>query len=198
LKTTLMMTLIAIACVLFASSASAQSDRGAITGTVSDGSVALIPGVKVTLSNANTGTEFETATTGTATMPPALPNGVYTLAVEHAGFTSYQQTNIRVQVAFTIAEMAAVFGLPMADYVIAIGKHKSLETRKIPNNDHHKEPSRSKMRCQSPVTILPSWEVGTPFHLCEFASRPNGFDDRSHHRRNRLGSSGGPSCCDRS
>ena len=36
-------------------------------------------------------------------MPPALPNGVYTLAVEHAGFTSYQQTTIRVQVAFTIA-----------------------------------------------------------------------------------------------
>ena len=73
MKTTLMMTLLAIACVLFASSAFAQSDRGAITGTVSDGSVALIPGVKVTLSNANTSTEFETSTTGTrnyAACPP--------------------------------------------------------------------------------------------------------------------------------
>ena len=92
-------TLIAIACLILASSAFAQ-DRGAITGTVSDGSGALIPGVKIALTNSETGTKFETVTTGTGNyMAPALPSGVYTLNVEHAGFTSYQQSNIRVQVA---------------------------------------------------------------------------------------------------
>jgi len=94
-------TLIAIACVFLASSAFAQ-DRGAVTGTVADGSGALIPSVKITLTNSETGAKTETVTTGTGNyMAPALPSGVYTMSVEHPGFSSYQQTNIRVQVAVT-------------------------------------------------------------------------------------------------
>ena len=43
----------------------AQSDRGVITGTVSDSTGALIPGVKIVLTNSNTGTNTDTVTTGT-------------------------------------------------------------------------------------------------------------------------------------
>ncbi|MDQ2900825.1 MAG: carboxypeptidase-like regulatory domain-containing protein, partial [Acidobacteriota bacterium] len=43
----------------------AQSDRGSITGTVSDTTGALIPGAQITLTNVNTGSRSDTVTTGT-------------------------------------------------------------------------------------------------------------------------------------
>jgi hypothetical protein len=80
----------------------AQSDRGAITGTVADGSGALIPGAAITLTNAETGYRSETVstTTGNYTLA-ALPVGVYKLTVEHPGFSKSEQNNITVQVAVT-------------------------------------------------------------------------------------------------
>jgi Carboxypeptidase regulatory-like domain len=88
---------LAIACPLFA-----QSDRGAITGTIGDPTGALIPNAKITLLNAATG--FKTATISTATgnyTLSGLPVGKYSLLVESAGFSRYEQTNIEVQVAVT-------------------------------------------------------------------------------------------------
>jgi hypothetical protein len=88
---------LAIACPLFA-----QSDRGAITGTIGDPTGALIPNAKITLLNASTG--FKTATISTATgnyTLSGLPVGKYSLLVESAGFSRYEQTNIEVQVAVT-------------------------------------------------------------------------------------------------
>jgi len=80
----------------------AQSDRGVITGTVSDSTGALIPGVHVVLTNANTGAKTDTVTTGTGNYTLLeLPVGTYTLAIEQAGFSKYEQTNIQVQVAVT-------------------------------------------------------------------------------------------------
>ncbi|MCX6613635.1 MAG: carboxypeptidase-like regulatory domain-containing protein [Acidobacteria bacterium] len=43
----------------------AQSDRGVVTGTVTDSTGALIPGVRIVLTNANTGANTDTVTTGT-------------------------------------------------------------------------------------------------------------------------------------
>jgi hypothetical protein len=80
----------------------AQSDRGTITGTVSDASGALIPGAKVTLTNTQTGTRAETVTTGTGNYTvPGLSVGTYTLSVEQSGFSKYDQIGIEVQVAVT-------------------------------------------------------------------------------------------------
>ncbi len=80
----------------------AQSNRGAITGTVSDAAGALIPGVRVIATNSETGAQSDTVTTGTGNYSILqLAVGTYTLAVEHPGFTKYEQTNIQVQVAVT-------------------------------------------------------------------------------------------------
>jgi len=80
----------------------AQSNRGAITGTVGDSTGALIPGVKVVLTNADTGAKSDTVTTGTGNYTLLeLPVGTYALAVEQAGFSKYERTNIQVQVAVT-------------------------------------------------------------------------------------------------
>ena len=78
----------------------AQSDRGVITGTVSDSTGALIPGVRIVLTNANTGAQTDTVTTGTGNYTLlSLPAGTYALKVAHAGFSQYEQTKIQVQVA---------------------------------------------------------------------------------------------------
>jgi hypothetical protein len=80
----------------------AQSNRGAITGTVADTAGALVPGVQVVLTNSETGAKSDTVSTGTGNYSLLqLPVGTYTLVVEKAGFSKYEQTNIQVQVAVT-------------------------------------------------------------------------------------------------
>ena len=91
-----------LAVFLLSWSLAAQSNRGAITGTVSDSAGALVPGVQVVLTNSETGAKSDTVTTGTGNYSLLqLPVGTYTLAVEKAGFSKYEQTNIQVQVAVT-------------------------------------------------------------------------------------------------
>jgi hypothetical protein len=89
--------LLVVCCALFA-----QSDRGTITGTVSDQAGALIPGAKVVANNAATGVQFSTETTQTGNYTiPSVPSGTYDINVEVQGFRKYQQTGVTVQVAQT-------------------------------------------------------------------------------------------------
>ena len=91
-----------LAVFLLSWSLFSQSNRGAITGTVSDTAGALIPGVQVVLTNTETGAKSDTVTTGTGNYSLLqLPVGTYTLAVEQPGFSKYERTNIQVQVAVT-------------------------------------------------------------------------------------------------
>lgn len=98
-----MLRLIHVALAILSISALfAQSDRGVITGTVSDSTGALIPGVRVVITNVNTGANYDTVTTGTGNYTLlSLPAGKYTMKVAHGGFSPYEQTNIQVQVAVT-------------------------------------------------------------------------------------------------
>ena len=87
---------------LFTVALVAQSDRGTITGTVSDPASAVVPGAKVTVKNTETGTVAETVTTPTGNYTLAsLPAGAYELVVEAPGFKKSTQTGIQVQVAQT-------------------------------------------------------------------------------------------------
>ena len=80
----------------------AQSDRGTITGTMTDPADAMIPAAAVLLKNAETGAQYETVTTATGNYTLSqLPAGVYELTVTAPGFAKYVQQGIRVQVAQT-------------------------------------------------------------------------------------------------
>src|SRR5580693_2699238 len=84
----LVKTKLQLAVFLLTWSLGAQSNRGAITGTVSDSAGALIPGVQVILTNSETGAKSETVSTGTGNYSLLqLPVGTYTLTVERAGFS---------------------------------------------------------------------------------------------------------------
>ncbi|HYP07871.1 MAG TPA: carboxypeptidase regulatory-like domain-containing protein, partial [Bryobacteraceae bacterium] len=81
----------------------AQSDRGTITGTVSDPASAIIPGAQVAAINRENGSTFETVTTPTGNYTlPSLPAGMYDLNIEVPGFKRHSQPNIQVQVAQTV------------------------------------------------------------------------------------------------
>src|SRR2546426_11625343 len=91
-------------CLLLISlTAFAQSDRGTMTGTVSDATGAVIPGVKVEAMNVETSARYETVTTETGNYTlPQLPSGTYQLSAELPGFKKYVRQGITVLVAQTL------------------------------------------------------------------------------------------------
>src|SRR6185295_6736291 len=77
----------------------AQAPTGAITGTVTDASGAVVSGATVTLTNPATNTRrtIQTNSAGVYNLPSLTP-GVYNLRVEMSGFTSQARNDIELQV----------------------------------------------------------------------------------------------------
>ena len=81
----------------------AQSDRGTITGTISDPAGAVVVGAKVEAKNTATGALYEAATTGTGNYTLSqLPAGDYEMSVTVPGFKKYVRQNLVVPVAQTL------------------------------------------------------------------------------------------------
>jgi len=78
----------------------AQSDRGAITGTVQDPAGAVVPDATIVARNTKNGSVFQTVTTPTGNFTIAsMPVGTYDLTLEAPGFKKVTQEGVRVQVA---------------------------------------------------------------------------------------------------
>src|ERR1700729_3632990 len=87
---------------LLALAAFAQTDRGTITGTVSDPAGAVVPNAPIEAKNIGTDAVYPTATSGTGNYTIAqLPVGTYELSVSVPGFKKYIRTGIVVEVAGT-------------------------------------------------------------------------------------------------
>src|SRR5205085_4556008 len=86
--------------LLFASGLFAQTAAtGAITGRIVDPQGAVIPNVKVTATNIDTGVEVPTTTTAAGNYTfPNLQTGVYNVHVEAAGFARGNANNVRIEV----------------------------------------------------------------------------------------------------
>ncbi len=94
---------VAASFCLIAWAAFAQSDRGTITGTVTDPAGAVVPAVTIEAQNMSTGSIYQAATTGTGNYTLAqLPVGSYQLSVSVPGFKKYTRTGITVMVAQTL------------------------------------------------------------------------------------------------
>src|SRR5215471_2404153 len=94
---------VSVALFLFAAFGLAQSDRGTITGTISDPAGAVIASAPVVVKNTETGVLYEAASsaTGNYTIVQA-PAGAYELSVTVPGFKKYVRQNISVGVAQTV------------------------------------------------------------------------------------------------
>lgn len=79
-----------------------ESDRGTITGSVSDQSGAVIVGVSVSATNTATGVtaKMATSTNGSYTIP-LLPAGTYQVTTEQSGFKKSVRDGIIVEVGQT-------------------------------------------------------------------------------------------------
>lgn len=120
---------IGLALLLSSGFVFAQSNRGAVTGTVSDSTGALIPEAQVVLTNTSTGAKSDTLTTGTGNYTlVALPVGEYTLTIEKPGFTKYERTNIQVQVTVTTRVDVILTVGSTAESVIVSAESSPLKT----------------------------------------------------------------------
>ncbi|MGO9232366.1 MAG: carboxypeptidase regulatory-like domain-containing protein [Bryobacteraceae bacterium] len=87
---------IALALV-FSTLAFAQRDLGTITGTVTDAQSAVVPNVKITITEVATGLKYEVTTgSGGEYTRPALKPGTYSVAAEAKGFRRAEQDNVVV------------------------------------------------------------------------------------------------------
>src|SRR6266550_2216613 len=89
---------LAFLLLVFSSAVFAQSNTGAITGTVFDQSQAVMNSVKITATNLGTNVT-QTATTNTVGVYsiPALEPGAYRLTLEKAGFKKLIREPITVE-----------------------------------------------------------------------------------------------------
>src|SRR4051812_45088874 len=93
----------AISVVVFAVFAFAQTDRGTITGTVSDPAGAVVASAPIEARNTGTGAVFQAASSATGNYTiAALPSGTYELNVTVPGFKKYVRQNLLVQNAQTM------------------------------------------------------------------------------------------------
>src|SRR6266403_290412 len=80
----------------------AQSSTGTATmvGAVTDGTGAVVPGAKITVTNSGAGFVFTSVTTSEGTWYiPNLNPGSYQLKIEAAGFKAYVQDGISLRTA---------------------------------------------------------------------------------------------------
>src|SRR5215472_17204097 len=86
-----------------ASAMLAQSDRGTITGTISDPAGAVISSAPIEAHNTETGAVYPAATSTTGNYTIAqLPAGTYELTVTVPGFKRYVRAGLQVEVAGTV------------------------------------------------------------------------------------------------
>src|SRR5262252_6932231 len=107
--------LLCIVCLsLFAPIAFGQTDRGTITGTVSDATAAVIPGVAIEAKNVQTGAVYQAGTSETGNYTLAqLPAGTYEFSAGLPGFKKFVRTGIVVSVA-TVLRIDAVLDVGAA------------------------------------------------------------------------------------
>ena len=91
-----------VSLFLLSSAAFAQSDRGTITGTISDPAGAIIASAAIEARNVATGAVYAAASSGTGNYTiPQLPAGTYDLSVTVPGFKKYIREGLQVEVAGT-------------------------------------------------------------------------------------------------
>ena len=115
--------------------AGAQTDRGSVSGIVTDPSGAGIAGAAVTVTNTAMGTQNSTVTTGVVEYTvPELPAGVYSVTVVAHGFSTLIRNGITVSVGET-ARIDLQLGVGQGATTITVTEDAPLLQTDSPQNN---------------------------------------------------------------
>ncbi|HEX9367082.1 MAG TPA: carboxypeptidase-like regulatory domain-containing protein, partial [Vicinamibacterales bacterium] len=122
--------LLAAAALAAAPSARAQSTGGTVSGTLRDGSGAVLPGVTVVVTNTDTARARTVVTDGGGRyVAPDLQPGPYSVTATLEGFNSV----VRAGITLTVGREAVVdLELPLgkiSDQVTVVGEARTVDTR---------------------------------------------------------------------
>src|SRR5438105_12118595 len=88
--------------MLFAATLAAQTDRGTITGSVTDIGGSFIAGVSILATHLDTNTQFKALSTRAGEFNlQSLPVGVYRVAIEHPGFKTAIHERVTLEAGST-------------------------------------------------------------------------------------------------
>src|ERR1022692_3144655 len=80
----------------------AQSDRGTITGTISDPAGAVVAGAPIEVRNVETGNTYQVGSSATGNYVVQVPPGNYEMSVSVPGFKKYVRQKMTVPVEQTL------------------------------------------------------------------------------------------------
>ena len=148
----------AIALVVFcAVNVCAQTGTSSITGTVRDGTGAIVPGATVTAKNEATGvTNTQTTNDSGVYAFSSLPVGAYTITVEKRGFKTLQKTANALEVGTPLTVDAALEVGQVSETVTVQGGTEQLQTANatLGNVVEQKAIEALPLNGRNPLTLL--------------------------------------------
>src|SRR5437867_12165000 len=120
-------------CLLASTHAFAQgggaSTTGSINGMVTDASLAVLPGVTVTVASPSMmGVQSTVTDTGGNYRFPALPPGSYTVTFDLPGFNTLKRENIQIAMGFTAAVNVELAVASLQETVTVTGNSPVIDT----------------------------------------------------------------------
>lgn len=147
-------------CTVLVAPAFAQTDRGTITGTVTDATKAVVPGAQVTITHLATQTVSKTRTTASGDYSvPSLQVGTYQVKIENEGFKAHVSNNVVLNAGGT-ARVDAVLEIGATTQTVEVVANAQLlqsDTARIATQ------VASKMVDELPLVV--SGTVRSPFDL---------------------------------
>jgi carboxypeptidase family protein/TonB-dependent receptor-like protein len=124
-------TLIALAIAVPAL-AQSQAANGAIEGTVTDASGGVLPGVAVTITNVDTGTERTVVSNEKGMFrAPLLPLGTYKVVAELQGFKKFEQSGVKLSVGQTAVVNATMSVGTVSETITVVAESPMVDPARI-------------------------------------------------------------------
>jgi len=147
---------------------SQTSGTGSIQGIVTDPMDAVVPGARVTATNALTGVVLEATTTEAGRyVIPLLKPGPYNVTFTSAGFAVVTEKNIVVDALAAIAVNAKLSANTVSDVVTVTGEQAALQTEDLRPLDISGRRCRttSTIRLQAPWRSLTLVQIRHPISI---------------------------------
>ena len=122
-------TLLVILALIVAAPAAAQNTSGAVSGTITDTQGGVLPGVTVTLTNAENGNVRTTVTEADGKYrAPGLPPGRYEIKAELQGFATVEVKNIVLTIGLEYPKDISMGVQTLQESVTVTGEAPVVET----------------------------------------------------------------------